>query len=174
MDTFIIYHEVLMSLTAHMYRETPLNPEAVTTEVATNLGALEALLGSNSQPCGLTLPVDTKDAAIQYEEFDINQQNKCKERPVCIVTPLGFSEKFMTKPTTLDSAVPSGSGNQHLVAAPNTPVAGPRGIQTSTSTTATTTGDRTDNEVDSQLSQSPLSYYSYEMISDSDSDSDAQ
>ena len=140
MDTFIIYHEVLMSLTAHMYRETPLNPEAVATEVATNLGALEALLGSNSQPCGLTLP-----AAIQYEELDINQQNKCKERPVCIVTPLGFSEKFMTKLTTLDSAVPSGSGNQHSVAAPNTPVAGPSGIQTSTTAKATTTGDRTDN-----------------------------
>ena len=53
----------------------------------------------------------------------------------------------MTKLTTLDSAVPSGSGNQHSVAAPNTPVAGPSGIQTSTSTTATatTTGDRTDN-----------------------------
>ena len=51
----------------------------------------------------------------------------------------------MTKLTTLDSAVPSGSGNQHSVAAPNTPVAGPSGIQTSTTATATTTGDRTDN-----------------------------
>ena len=137
-----------------------------------NLGALGALLGSNSQPCGITLPVNTKDAAMQCEEFDINQQNKCKERPVCIVTPLGFSEKFMTKPTILDSAVPSGSRNQGSVAAPNIPVAGQSGIQTSTSTTATatTTGDRTDNGVDSQFSQSSLSYYSYGMISDSDSD----
>ena len=168
MDTFIIYHEVLMSLTTHMYRDTHLNPEAVATEVATNLDALGALMGSNSQPCELTLLVDTKDAATQCEELDINQPNKSKERPVCVVTPLGFSEKFTFKPTTSDSAVPSGSGNQDSVAAPNSPVAGPSGIQPSTSTaTATTTSA---SEVDSQFSQSPLSYDSYEMISDSDSD----
>ena len=124
-----INHEVLMSLTTHMYRETPLNPEAVAIEVTTNLDALGALMGWTSRPCGLTL-----HAAIQCKELDINQPNKCKKQPVCVVTPLGFSEKFTIKPTTSDSAEPSGSGNQDLVAAPNSPGAGPNGIQPSTST----------------------------------------
>lgn len=62
----------------HMHREMPLNPKAVTTKVATNLDALEALM-VHSQSCGLTLPVDTNDMAIPCDEVDVNQPGKCKE-----------------------------------------------------------------------------------------------
>ena len=84
MDTFIIYHEVLMSLTAHMHRETPMNPEAVATEVATNLDALGALMSSrdNSHSSGhvTVSPVPTNDAATQYEGVDVekNVKQSCK------------------------------------------------------------------------------------------------
>ena len=60
---------------------------------------------------------------------------------------------------------------QNSVAAPNSRVAGPSGIQTTTAT-ATTTSNTGTSEVDSQFSQSPLSYHSYKMISDRDSHTD--
>ena len=160
MDTFIVYHEVLMSLTTRMHRETPLNAEAVAIEVATNLESLGALMGSNSHSSGLAMPVCTNDAATQCEGVDISQPDK--ERPVCVVTPLEFSEKFTIKPATSNSVVPSANGHQNSVAAPTSPVPGPSGIQTSDNTQT--------SEVDSLYSNSPLSYNSYEMISDSDSD----
>ena len=163
MDTFIIYHEVLMSLTAHMHRETPMNPEAVATEVATNLDALGALMSSrdNSHPRGhvTVSPVPTNDAATQYEGVDVEIQcnpEKQKERPVCIVTPLGFSESFAKPQTTSNSAAAAGNQNQNQNL--TSPVPGPSG-----------TTNAQPSEVDSN-SNSPLSYNSYEMISDSDDD----
>ena len=163
MDTFIIYHEVLMSLTAHMHRETPMNPEAVATEVATNLDALGALMSSrdNSHSSGhvTVSPVPTNDAATQYEGVDVEIQcspEKQKERPVCIVTPLGFSESFAKPQTTSNSAAAAGNQNQNQNL--TSPVPGPSG-----------TTNAQPSEVDSN-SNSPLSYNSYEMISDSDDD----
>ena len=65
--------------------------------------------------------------------------------------------------------MPTGSGNRDNMAAPNSAVVGPSGIQTTTAT-ATTTSNTGISEVDSQFSQSPVSYHLYEMNSDSDSD----
>ena len=89
MDTFIIYHEMLMSLTAHMHRETPMNPEAVATEVATNLDALGALMSSrdNSHSSGhvTVSPVPTNDAVTQYEGVDVEIQcNPEKQKEHCL------------------------------------------------------------------------------------------
>ena len=74
MDTFIIYHDVIMSLTAHMNMGTPLNPAAVATEVATNLDAFGALMSSISQPCGLTLPVDTNTPRSSVTNWTLHSQ----------------------------------------------------------------------------------------------------
>ena len=81
---------------------------------------------------------------------------KQKERPVCIVTPLGFSESFAKPQTTSNSAAAAGNQNQNQNL--TSPVPGPSG-----------TTNAQPSEVDSN-SNSPLSYNSYEMISDSDDD----
>ena len=78
MDTFLIYHEVIMSLTTHLHQRRQLDIEAVAMDIATHLDALGALVRQSYSP---DAAVEKEDATTQYCKSDChdNGQKNCND-----------------------------------------------------------------------------------------------
>ena len=191
MDTFLIYHEVIMSLTTHLHQRRQLDIEAVAMDIATHLDALGVLVRQSYSP---DAAVEKEDATTQYCTSDChdNGQKTATTQyeyedfrdniPMCVVMPFGCEEHIeLTRNSNSPVPGPSGIQNNNLTASTeptrnsSSPVPGPSGLRTDNQSTVRQ-GEQHFSDSDSL--PTPLSYDSSDMAghwSDTDiyiSDSD--
>ena len=188
MDTLLIYHEVIMSLTTHLHQRRQLDIEAVAMDIATHL---DALVRQSYSP---DAAVEKEDATTQYCTSDCHgngqklQRRSTNMRISGTTYPCASSchfacEKHIELTRNSNSPVPGPSGfqNSNLTASTeptrnsSSPVPGPSGLRTDSQSTVRQSEQHFS---DSDSLPSPLSYDSLDMAghwSDTDiyiSDSD--
>lgn len=167
MDNFIIFHEVLTSLSAmaHQGQLWCNNIDAVAVNITNNLDAIVPLLRLHAAPQinqitpqPMALRPAVCDASTQYLDTDVSMN-----KPVCVVTPMGFREQCNRNISTA-SPVPGPSRIQ------DSPVPGPSSTENDTNTN----GDDNHRDLYSYSpASSNFSYDSREMVaSDGELESD--